>query len=57
MPYEKRPAGDGKYEVVNTQTGHVKGSDMTSANADAQLKLLNAIEHGFTPTRRHPHPR
>jgi hypothetical protein len=53
VPYAKEKTGD-TYRVVNTETKDVKGSGMTEEHADSQLRLLNAIEHGYTPTRRHP---
>ncbi len=60
MPYAKQEQGNGTYKVINTDSGSVKGTGMTEVKADAQLKLLNAIEHDpdFVPrstrTRRHP---
>lgn len=54
MPYAKRKQRNGKFQVINTETKDVKGSDMTEAKADSQLRLLNAVEHNpdFRPKRR-----
>lgn len=47
MPYEVRQQGD-NYEVVNTDSGEVKATHVppdAKEKADAQVKLLSAIEH------------
>jgi hypothetical protein len=48
MPYEVRKAenGDG-YEVVNKDTGDVKAKHASKEDADEQVRLLEAIEHGY----------
>jgi hypothetical protein len=39
-----------KYEIMNTMTG--KGHGKTSkSKATKQMRLLNAIEHGFKPRK------
>jgi hypothetical protein len=44
---KKDPSGTG-YQV-STPNG-IKGSKMTLKNARAQVRLLNAIDHGWKPT-------
>ena len=39
-----------EYAVKNVKTGKTYGYT-TQAKAEAQLRLLNAIEHGFVPTK------
>lgn len=34
----------------NETPGGVKGECMTKDNAEAQKRLLNAVEHGYKPT-------
>jgi len=50
MPYEIKSV-DGGYEVVNSETGDVKAKHTDKADAERQVRLLNAIEHdeGFEP--------
>ncbi len=48
MPYAIRKVGD-KYKVVNKQTGHVKGTHTSRAEAASQMRLLYGIEHGMVP--------
>ena len=41
----------GHYEVVNTESGKVHAKHSTKANAQKQLRLLNAVVYGdFEPT-------
>ena len=41
----------GKAIVVNTLTGkHYSSSPIPMVRAKAQMRLLNAVEHGFKPT-------
>lgn len=48
MPYAARKSetGDG-WEVINTETGDIKAHHATETDAAAQVRLLNAIEHGY----------
>ena len=39
-----------EYAVKNMKTGKTHGFT-TQAKAEAQMRLLNAIEHGFIPTK------
>ena len=48
MPYEIRNHGAGHYEVVNIDTGVGHGIT-TKANAEKQIRLLRAVEHGWKP--------
>jgi hypothetical protein len=50
MPYKIMNFGPKKYGVVNAITGKVHSSHATLINAERQLRLLNAIDHGFVPT-------
>lgn len=50
MPYRKRKNKDGTY-TVSSPNG-VKGRKMTLRNANAQIRLLNAVEHSdWRPTK------
>ena len=49
MPYDIKPT-DGKYSVVNRESGSVKSKGTTKAKAVRQERLLRAVEHGFKPT-------
>ena len=51
MPYAVRSAGGGKFKVINTETGAVHSKATTKANADAQFRLLEGIEHGSLKPR------
>ena len=46
MPYEiKGPTSDGKYEVINKDTGAVKAKHATKEDAERQVRLLNAVDN------------
>lgn len=46
MPYEiKGPDSDGKYEVVNKDSGEVKAKHATKEDAERQVRLLHAVEN------------
>ena len=46
MPYEIRgPNTDGKYEVVNKDSGAVKAQHATKEDAERQVRLLHAVEN------------
>ena len=49
MPYKKKKNKSGGY-TVSSPSG-TKAKNTTKKNADAQIRLLNAIEHGFEPTK------
>jgi len=49
MPYEMSLKG-GEYVVRNKQTGKLHAKGTTKAKAAAQLRLLNAVDHGWKPT-------
>lgn len=49
MPYEIRE-NDGKFEVVNKDSGDVKAKHTSRDKAEAQVKLLHGIEHGWRPS-------
>jgi len=52
MPYQIEQFGKNKYGVVNTETGFKHSSHSTLENAEKQLRLLLAIDHGFTPNKK-----
>jgi len=54
MPYAIHSHGDHTFSVINTATGKVHGKKMSKSDAKNQLKLLNAIEHGYDPDPRRP---
>ena len=43
MPYEIKES-DGKYQVVNTETGDVKAEHTDKQDAEDQIKLLHELE-------------
>jgi hypothetical protein len=48
MPYEVRKAETGGgWEVVNTESKDVKANHGTEEDAKKQVKLLEALEHGW----------
>jgi hypothetical protein len=53
---ERSSASEGRskpsYKVVNAITGRVHAFGTTKANAEKQVRLLNAIEHGMIPRRK-----
>ncbi len=49
MPYKVEKKGN-KYFVINMASGKVKGTHMTKEKAQAQMKLMQGIEHGWKPT-------
>ena len=49
MPYKISRKGM-EYAVKNVKTGKTYGYT-TQPKAESQLRLLNAIEHGFVPTK------
>ena len=52
MPYSMRklPRSD-LYRVRNTETGDIKAKATTKAKAEAMIRLLNAVNHGFQPSK------
>jgi hypothetical protein len=52
MPYAiTHDKNKNKWFVTNEATGSVKGTHDTEAKAKAQMRLLEGIEHGWTPTK------
>jgi hypothetical protein len=49
MPVRTRRNPDGTYRV--STPGGVKAKRTTKKKAEAQKRLLNAIEHGFKPSK------
>lgn len=55
MPYKTRKVRNKNcYKVVNINTNKVHAKCTSLENAKKQIKLLNAIEHGFKPRQRSP---
>ena len=52
MPVKVERNKDGSYKVTTPSQTHAHHT--TRKNAEAQARLLNAIEHGFKPTGRKP---
>jgi hypothetical protein len=48
MPYKTRKLKSGRVRVSGPSGVHAKAS--TPENAAAQVRLLRAVEHGWTPT-------
>ena len=55
MPYAIRHLADGGYRVVNTVSGRVHAKHTTKRRAQAQVRLLNAREHGTVAPRGKTH--
>ena len=51
MPYAVNHLADGHYRVMNTATRKVHSKHTTKEKAEAQMRLLNAVEHGFVPRK------
>ena len=47
MPARKIKLRNGKYRVVTPDNVHSK--ETTEENADRQIRLLNAVDHGWKP--------
>jgi len=50
MPVKIKKNKSGKYTVSTPNGTKAKGT--TKAKAESQRRLLNAVEHGWTPTHR-----
>lgn len=50
MPAKMRKLPSGKYKVSTPNGVHAKGT--TLKKAESQIRLLNAIDHGWKPTKR-----
>jgi hypothetical protein len=50
MPWAERKVKGGKMAVFNRDTGRVTAKHTTKAKADAQMRLLRAVKHGWKPT-------
>lgn len=49
MPVKMKSVGKGRVQVKTP--GGVKAKSTTPAKAESQKRLLNAVDHGWTPTR------
>jgi hypothetical protein len=52
MPEKMFKLNGNKYQVKNVATGQVHSKGTTKAKAERQMRLLNAIDHGYKPGRR-----
>lgn len=50
MPEKLSKNSDGTYKVTGPHGVHAKST--SKENAQAQIRLLNAIDHGFKPTNK-----
>ena len=50
MPYAIRKKGS-KWLVINKDTGKLKGTHDSKEKAQAQIRLLQGIEHGMKPRK------
>lgn len=50
MPYQIEKRGT-SYEVINEDTGRVHAFHTTKKKAEAQVRLLQGIEHGMVPKK------
>lgn len=50
MPYKIIPTAAGDFSVINDRNQAIHSFHTTLDKAQAQLRLLNAINHGFVPT-------
>jgi hypothetical protein len=57
MPYSIHHNSPKCWEVVNTETGKVHAKCTTKKRAEAQLHLLEGVDHGWRPTGKKSHPK
>jgi hypothetical protein len=50
MPVKVTKTGPGTYKVSTPNGVHAKGT--TKTKAEAQKRLLNAVDHGWKPTKK-----
>ena len=50
MPYAIKKNVDGTYKVISVESGTIHSKHTTKEKALKQVRLLQAIEHGFIPT-------
>ena len=49
MPYKIIKKSARRYSVINPKNGKVHAKNTTLKRAKSQVRLLNAIDHGFKP--------
>lgn len=49
MPYKETKLPSGKYQVKGPSGVHAKGT--TKKKADAQIRLMQGVEHGMVPRK------
>jgi hypothetical protein len=52
MPYQIKQVSPSKFSVSNKDTGKVHAHHTTKAKAEAQVRLLHAIENGTLKRRK-----
>jgi hypothetical protein len=52
MPYKIEANGDGTYKVINELTGKVHAKHASKENAEKQVRLMHAYDHGGLRFRR-----
>lgn len=52
MPYAIKEVASERFKVVNKNTGAVKAKSTTKAKAVRQVRLLDALEEGYEPSKR-----
>ena len=51
MPYKIVRTGKGKFSVRNIETGDAKSEGTSLTRARKQKRLLDAVDHGWKPTK------
>jgi len=49
MPYKITKNKNGTYKVINKITGKIHSYDTTLENAKKQIRLMQAVDHGYKP--------
>ena len=49
MPYKIVKKSARRYSVINPKNGKIHAKNTTLKRAKSQVRLLNAIDHGFKP--------
>jgi len=50
MPWSMTRVGKNRYKVKNPESGEVHAKGTTKKKAEAQMRLLRAVKHGWRPT-------
>lgn len=52
MPYKIKKFSPHCWGVINKRTGRIHSRCTTEAKARSQIRLLNAVDHGWVPSNR-----